>query len=71
MDGETLKDQIVEAANQPSSSTIEGNTVTNRPLSELVAAQQSVEAREQAKKANSGVRRMVHRHQGPSGGPTQ
>lgn len=67
-DGENLNDQIVDAAAKPASSTIEGNTVVNRPLSELVDAQKHIATAEQGKKKSKGVVRQRFRHQGPSGG---
>lgn len=67
-DGDTINESIVDGAQKPASSTIEGNTIVNRPLTDLVNARDAVDQRKQAKGRTAGVRRSVHRHQGPAGG---
>lgn len=67
-DSEDLKQQIVDAAAKPAGSTIEGNTINERPIGDLIEAQKFIAQQEVGRKKSKGVVRQRFRHQGPSGG---
>lgn len=64
-----INDQIGSEIARPASTSVGGNSVTRRSLSELIAAQNQIVANEEGQKDNLGIRRKQFRHRGPAGGP--
>lgn len=65
---EDINEQLAAKIAEPASTTIEGNTVVNRPLAEFTQAADIAAANEQAKRSSGGVKRERFRHSPPGGG---
>lgn len=68
---EEIDAQIASELSKPASTSIEGNSVTRRGLSELTDAQKQAAADAAAATPSGGIKRSQFRHRGPAGGPTQ
>lgn len=64
-----LNNKIREELAKPASTSIAGNSVTRRSLTELQQVSEAQQANEEAQKPNMGIRRKRFRHRGPGGGP--
>lgn len=65
---EEIDDQIADELVKPASTTIEGNTVARRGLTELQDLKDRAAANEQASKPSGGIKRERFRHGPPGGG---
>jgi hypothetical protein len=63
-----IDDQIAGELVKPASTTIEGNTVARRNLTELQDLKDRTAANEQASKPSGGIKRERFRHGPPGGG---
>lgn len=64
-----LNNQIREELAKPASTSVGGNSVTRRSLTELNDLANQAETDKAAQAPNMGIRRKRFRHRGPQGGP--
>lgn len=64
-----VNDQLATEITRPAATSVGGNSVTRRSLTELLDAQQRLTSNEQGQQDNLGMRRKQFRHRGPAGGP--
>lgn len=64
-----LNNQIREELAKPASTSVGGNSVTRRSLTELNEISGQLEQAQAAQAPNMGIRRKRFRHRGPQGGP--
>lgn len=68
---EEIAAALASELTKPASTSIEGNSVSRRGLSELSDLQNKAAADAAAAHKTGGVKRSQLRHRGPAGGPTQ
>lgn len=68
MSSDPIQDAIADAATSPQSTTVDGQTMNERSVSDLIEADQYLKQVANAKKKNIGIRFIRMTPPGPMGG---